>query len=222
MELLNYIGTKKLNDFIFPNPLDSSGRFNFGAEGKLGPLAAQLYGLLGARYKLSEKTALKLSNTNVGTLYNCEVQLVRVSPTFGTVTLADIIVGRPLFWSDKNKFEVTPLATITADLAGISPVVMTSTNAKGDLIPMVVRGDVGVKMSAAITKTTLASNDPVVMAVASNLGVADVLADATNWTNTQLSVWMGKMIEALGTGGDGLVKKMNLTQAVQVYRDGII
>lgn len=220
MELVNYLGTKKLNDFIFPNPLDSAGRFNFGAEGKLGPLAAQIYGLLGARFKYSEKQALKLSNTLVGILYNCEVQMVRVDPSFGTVTLADIIVGRPLFWTDKTKFLVSPLASATALLAGISPVVMTSANAKGDIIPLIVRGDVGVKLKAALTKASPLANDPLVLNITANLGTGDVILDATAWTNVQMALRIGRVLSALN-GLDGTVVKCHLDNAYQVYRDGV-
>lgn len=219
MELLNYLGTKKLNDFIFPNPLDSSGRFNFSAEGKLGPLAAQIYGLLGARYKFSEATGLKLSNTNVGTIYNCETQLVRVDT--GTLTLTDIIVGRPMFWVDKKKFLVTPVASATTLLAGISPCLFTSANAKGDMFPLVVRGDVGALLKAtSLTKASPVGNDPVVLNIASSLATADVLADATAWTNVQMALRIGRVITALN-GLAGTVAKIHLDNAYQVYRDGI-
>ncbi len=218
MDLVEYLGTKKLNELIIENPYNASGVIDI-AQGKHNQRGL---GFLGQRVRLSEKQALKQSNTTIGTLYNCVIQMVRIQPDFGTVNLTDIIVGRPLFWNDKKKFLVTPLASLTAQLAGIAICVLTANNAKGDLIPIVVQGDVGVKMSAAITKAAPTINDPAVLAVAANLGVADVLADATGWTNVQQAVYMGKLLEALGGGGDGEVHKINLTGAIQVYNDGVM
>lgn len=218
MDLVEYLGTKKLNELIIENPYNSSGVIDIAA----GKHNQRGLGFLGQRFRLSEKQALKQSNTTVGTLYNCVIQMVRIQPDFGTVALTDIIVGRPLFWNDKKKFLVTPLAATTAQLAGIAITVLTSANGKGDIIPIVVAGDVGVKMSAAITKASPVVNDPVVMAVAANLGTADILADATGWTNVQQGVYMGKLLEALGTGGDGEVHKINLTGAIQVLNDGVM
>ena len=216
MDLITYLGEGKLNELIIPRGTTAAPNI------KLGQHLIRGEGFLGQRVRVSEKQGLKLSNTTIGTIYGCEIQMVRIQPDFGTVALTDIIAGRPLFWNDTKKFFVTPLAAITARLAGISLVTCTSANSKGDIIPIVTFGDVGVKMSAAITKASLAINDPVIMAVASNLGVADVLADATGWTNVQLAVKMGRLLEALGTGGDGEVHKMYLENAYQVYNDGVM
>lgn len=217
-DLVAYLGTKKLNELILPNPYNAAGLIDIAA----GKHNERGRGFLGQRFRLSEKQGLKLSNTTIGTIYGCEIQFVRIQPDFGTVAITDIIAGRPLFWNDTKKFLVTPLAAITARLAGISLCTLTAANAKGDIIPIVVRGDVGVKMSAAITKAAPAINDPVVMAVAANLGTADVLLDATGWTNVQLAVKMGRLLEALGGGGDDEVHKIYLENAHQVYNDGVM
>lgn len=216
MNLIEYLGTKKLNELILENPYDSAGKVDITK----GP--NRYIGLLGSEWKLSEKTALKQSNTTIGTLYGARYKLVRIQSDFGTVALTDIIVGRPMFWSNKKKHEVTPLASITAQLAGICVVKCTSANAKGDFIVICVEGECEVLMSAAITKATVAINDPVVMAVASNLGVGDVLADATGWTNVQLGVRIGKMISALGTGGDGLVARVYVNNCTYNFDDGVV
>lgn len=219
MDLLSYLGpTGKINDFIYPNPLDSAGRFVI--DDKTGPQKQMIYGLLGSRYKFSEGAALKRSNTTKGTIYNCEMQMVRIDPSFGTVLLTDIIVGRPLFWTDKTKFLVSPLATATSLLAGISPVVMTSSNAKGDIIPLIVRGDVGIKLKASLTKASPLANDPLVLSIASSLATGDVLLDATGWTNVQLALRVGRVLSALN-GLDGTVVKCHLDNAYQVYNSGI-
>jgi|SRR6185295_5349368 len=218
MDLVEYLGTKKLNELIIENPYNSSGVLDIAA----GKHNQRGLGFLGQEFRLSEKQGLKQSNTTVGTIYSCVVKMVRVQPDFGTVALTDIVVGRPLFWNDTKKFFVTPLATATARLAGISLVTMTSANAKGDLIPIVVHGDVGIKMAAAITKATVAINDPIVLSIASSLATVDVLADATGWTNVQLALRVGKMLTAIGTGGDGTVVKCYLDNADRIYNDGVM
>lgn len=217
MNILQFLGTKKLNELIIAGDYVTGSSTQHDVS--KGP--DRYTGLLGSEFTFSEKTALKLSNTTIGTLYGCTIKMVRVQPDFGTVALTDIIVGRPLFWNDKKKHFVTPLASATAQLAGIAITVLTSSNNKGDIIPIVVAGDVGVLMAAAITKASPTVNDPAVLSIASNLGSADVLADATGWTNVQLALRMGRLIEALGTGGDGLVKKIHLDNAYRNPDDGI-
>src|SRR5438309_2368919 len=108
MNIFQYIGTKKLNELIIPNPYDSAGKLDVTK----GP--DRFIGLLGSEQKISEKDALKYSNTTVGTIYSCIIKMVRIQPDFATVNLTDIIVGRPLFWNDTKKFYVTPLASATA------------------------------------------------------------------------------------------------------------
>ena len=216
MDLITYLGEGKLNELIIPRGTTAAPNI------KLGQHLIRGQGFLGQRIRLSETQALKMSNTTVGTLYGCEIQFVRIQPDFGTVTLTDIVVGRPLFWNDTKKFHVTPLATATARLAGIAITVLTSANSKGDIVPIVTHGDVGILMAAAITKTTVAINDPVVLSIASSLGSADVLADATGWTNVQLALRMGRMATALGTAGDATVVKCHLDNAYRIPNDGVM
>lgn len=217
MDLFTLLGNKKLNEFVYPNPLDSAGRFN--VTGNRGPEAQMAYGLLGSRFKFSEAQALKLSNTNVGTLYNCEIQIVRIDT--GTITITDLIVGRPVFWVDKSKKLITSVASATTLLAGICPIVITSSNAKGDIIPIIVKGDCQVLLKASsLTKASPLANDPVVANISSSLATADVLADATGWTNVQLALRMGRVLEAWN-GAAGTVKKMHLDNAYQVFNNGV-
>lgn len=214
MDLINYLGEKKLNELIIP--------VGTSVDIKAGGHLTRGLGFLGQRHRISEKQALKLSNTSIGTLYGCEFQIVRIQPDFGTVALTDMIVGRPLYWNDTKKFYITPLATITSKFAGICPVKLTSANSKGDIIPMITAGDVEMLMTAAITKATVAINDPVVLKVASSLADLDVLADATGWTNVQLAQRAGNLITALGTGGDGLVARCYLSGAYRVEGNGVM
>lgn len=217
MDLFKYIGNKKLNEFVFPNPLTSAGAFD--PTNQTGSLGQEIYGCLGQKFKMSESEALKLSNTNVGILYNCEVQLVRIST--GSLTLTDLIVGRPVFWSDKTKFEVTPVASATTLLAGVCICALTSSNAKGDIMYIVTRGDVGGLLKASsLTKASPLANDPTVLNIASSLATFDVLADATGWTNVQLALRAGRVLEAWN-GGAGTVKKLHLDNAYEVFGKGV-
>lgn len=216
MNLFQYLGTKKLNELILPNPYDSNGKLDVTQ----GP--NRYLGLLGSEYKLSEKTALKVSNTTIGTLYSCVVKMVRIQPDFGTVALTDIIAGRPLYWNDTKKFTVTPLASLTAKPAGIAITNLTSANSKGDIIPIVVAGEVGALFIAEVTKAAAAINDPVVNSIAANLGGCDVLADATGWTNVQMAARIGRMAQTFAADEEGAVFKIMLDNMFRITDDGVI
>lgn len=216
MDLITYLGEGKLNELIIPRGTATT------PDIKTGKHLLRGVGFLGQEVRVSESTGLKLSNTTIGTIYGCVIKFVRVQPDFGTVTLADIDVGRPLFWNDTKKFFVTPLASATARLAGISLVAMNATDHnKGDIIPIVVHGDVGVLLAGALTKASPVANDPVLLNVAANLGSADTILDATGWTNVQMALRMGRVIEAWN-GAAGTVKKMHLDNAYRIPNDGVM
>lgn len=217
MDLFPYLGNSKLNNFIYPNPLDSAGRFD--PTGQVGSQGQQIYGCLGQKFKYSEAQAARVSDTTVGNLYNAEYQLVRIST--GSLTLTDLVVGRPVFWSDKTKFEITPVASATALLAGVCICVLTSDNSKGDLMFIATKGDVGGLLKASsLTKASPLANDPTVLNIAASLATFDVLLDATGWTNVQLALRAGRVLEAWN-GGAGTVKKLHLDNAYEVFGDGI-
>lgn len=154
---------------------------------------SEIPGLIGSKYKLSKGRALKLSNTTVGTLYSAVYQLVR---TYASSTNA-LVVGGAVFWQDKENFIVTPDATTTSLFAGIAINIPT---VKGNVVYIVVEGDVVCKCKATLTQAG-AINDPVIISITSSAGTADVLADATGWTNVQLRLWIGYAIEALTNAG---------------------
>ena len=81
MDLVEYLGTKKLNELIIENPYNSSGVIDIAA----GKHNQRGLGFLGQRFRLSEKQGLKQSNTTVGTIYGCVVMIVRIQPDFGTI-----------------------------------------------------------------------------------------------------------------------------------------
>jgi hypothetical protein len=203
MDTFSYIGTKKFNDWqaTWPTSGDPTAGPNLVA------------GLLGNRHKLSEAMAVKLSNTNIGTLRQATYQVVRTDPT--AATIANYVFGRPLFWADQKLFRVTYVAAPTSLFAGIclGPVL-----AAGNVVHICIGGDVGGLYASTLTKTG-ALNDPVVLAITASLATLDVLADATGWTNVQLKLKVGKVNEAPVVNQ---VKRIILTDAVQVMDEGIM
>lgn len=204
MDTFQYLGTKKFNDFQMPYPdlTDASA----------GPSIAP--GILGNRHKLSEAMALKLSNTNVGTLRQGTYQVVRTDPTAPTV--ANYVFGRPLFWADQKKFVVTYVAAATSLFAGICLGPVTTA---GNLIHICIGGDVGALYAAALGKAVPALNDPVILSIASSLATVDVQLDATAFSNANLKLLVGRVNEAPVVNQ---VKRIILTHAIQVFDEGIM
>lgn len=203
MDTFSYLGTKKFNDFQIPWP---------AADPTAGPSLAPA--VLGNRHKLDEKMAAKLSNTNVGMLRQGIYQVVRTDPT--AATIANYVWGRPLFWADMKKFTITYVAAATSLFAGIC---LGTVATAGNIIHMCIGGDAGGLFAAALTKGAPALNDPVVLSIAANLATLDVLADATAWTNVQQKLLVGRVNEAPVVNQ---VKRIILTQAIQVYDEGIM
>lgn len=168
----------------------------------------------GERFHLTENRATKLSNTTVGTLRQCVIQMVRVDPA--TQTLANWVVGRPVFWSDTKIFKATTVAATTALLAGIA---INSPDALGDYVFIVVEGDVGGLYDGTLAKATPALNDPVVLKIASSLATLDVFADATSWTNVQRKLSVGRVNETVTAGA---VKRIILTDAIRAFNEGMM
>jgi hypothetical protein len=203
MDTFSYIGSKKFNDWqgIYPATVTD------------GPNLMK--GLLGNRHKLSEAMAVKLSNTNLGTLRQGVYQVVRTDPT--AATIANYAVGRPLFWADPKNFVVTYVAATTSLFAGIC--LHNAISAAGNVMHMCVAGDVGGLWDGTLTKATPALNDPVILKIASSLATLDTIADATGWTNVQLKLEVGRVNETVTAGQ---VKRIILNKAIQVMDEGIM
>lgn len=193
------LGNKKLNEVSLTPNTDPS----------VGPFWPK--GFAGSRFHLTTAMATKLSNTNVGTLRNGIYQFVRCRGA-----LADWDVGRPLFWSDTNLFEVTSVAATTALLAGIC---ISTPTTLADYTYIQVYGDVGGLYDGTLAKAVPALNDPVVLKIASSLATLDVFLDATGWTNVQEKLLVGRVNETVTAGA---IKRIILTEAVQVFNEGIM
>lgn len=202
MDPFSLLGHGKLNDFSWTPSTDIQD----------GP--DPIWGMAGSRFHLDQKIAAKFSNTQVGTLRNCMIQLVRTDPAIADITKWQ--VGRPVFWSDVNLFKCTTVAASTALFAGIA---IGNADAAGDFVYIVTKGDVGGLYAAALTKAVPALNDPVVLSIAANLATLDVLADATGWTNVQTKLEVGRVNEAPVVNE---VKRIILTKAIEFYNEGIM
>lgn len=210
MDFFDYLRTSKMNDFeeAYPTTTKVSDFIGTGPKG-----SSPFYGLLGMKKKVDDTIAAKYSNTTVGTLKNGVYQLVRAK---AGITVADWVVGRPLFWSDKSKFEVTTVAATTAEFAGVAISTLTTS---GTFKIIQVAGDAPGLLAAALTKAAPAINDPVVLLVAANLATFDVELDATGWSNAIVKRWAGYLGEAAVAGA---VKKVHLSLAHVVQNRGIM
>lgn len=198
MDPYSLLGKSKLNDFSTTPPSDPT----FGPN--------LIKGWAGSRFQFTETRALKLSNTNVGTLHNGIYQLVRARGT-----LADWVVGRPVFWSSTTLFEATTVAATTALFAGIA---ISIPSALGDYVYIQIYGDVAALYGGSLTKAVPALNDPVVISISASLATVDVILDATSWTNVQQKSFVGRVNEAPVIS---VVKRIILTEAIQIQNAGI-
>lgn len=185
MNVFDLIPVGKLNDTDIDWPTDITK----------GP--QPLVGMLGEEFIYDESTALKLSNTTKGTLYACKIKLVR----FASGSTASNLIGRPVFWSNKKSYIVTPDAATTSAFAGIA---ITAVG-KGNIGYIVTGGEVDVLFDGALTKGAPALGDPVTLKIAGGVATADVLADATTWTNTQLKAFIGEVRAAVVAGAKSRV-----------------
>lgn len=197
MNVFDYIPQGKLNDVDIDWPTDITK----------GP--QPLVGMLGEEFIYDETTALKLSNTLKGTLYACKLKLVR----FLSTSTASNLIGRPVFWSDKKKYIVTPDAAATSAFAGIA---ITAVG-KGNMGYIVTAGEVAGLFDAALTKAVPALGDPVYLKIAGGVATLDVLADATGWTNVQLKLMIG---EVRATVTAGAVSRVHIYEE-RLYNRGI-
>lgn len=210
MDLFDYLRTSKVNTFeeAFPTTQKVADFLNSGSKD-----TSPFYGLLGMKKKVDDTIAAKFSDTNVGTLKGGIYQLVRSKPG---ITVANWVVGRPLFWSDKSKFEVTTVvADATVEYAGQAISTLTTS---GTFKIIQIDGEAPALLAPALTKAAPAINDPVVLLIAANLATVDVELDATAWSNAILKRWIGYLDEAAVAGA---VKRIVLTQAHRAQNRGI-
>jgi hypothetical protein len=202
MNVFDYVPNGKLNDLDITFPTSSNLE-------TLGP--NPLVGMLGEEFEYDEATALKLSNTSKGTLFSCLLKLVRFHPT----STASNLVGRPVFWSNKTSFVVTPDAAATSVFAGIS----ICANAKGNIGFIVVAGEVEALFVDPLTKATPVVNNRANLSIAAGVAALDVLADATavTWGTLQTNV---AIVRAAVTAG-AKSRVSLLTESTRIRRRGI-
>jgi hypothetical protein len=189
MNVFDYIPQGKLNDVDIDWPASTTAGITGGPQ--------PLVGMLGEEFIYDETNALKLSNTTKGTLYACKIKLVR----FLSTSTASNLVGRPVFWSNKKTYVVTPDAVATSAFAGIA----ITANGKGNMGYIVTAGEVDLLFDAALTKAVPALEDPIVLKIGGGVATGDVQLDATGWTNAIQKLWVGYVRAAVTAGAKSRV-----------------
>lgn len=208
MDLFDYLRGAKLNKFEESYSVDPS----------TGP--SPFRGLLGMRKKLDDATALKFSDTTIGTCRNGIYQLWRSDPTIASATTW--VRGRLLFASTLGggDFKATTVATTASQPIGVAIDTLTTA---GNVKIVQVYGDAYMRwLNGAATKAVPLVMDPVVFAVASSLGVADVELDATGWGNAIRKRYIGRVIEVPANPAADGVKRILLDGISQIYNRGIM
>lgn len=154
-----------------------------------GSIVQPYYGQLGARLFLGTTTALALSDTAVGTLYEGIYQYVQLLATATAAPLRGALV----VWSSRDNFVVTTDVTATTlnSVAGV----LINVPTKGNYCFIQVFGKASVLFKATTTKTTPAIGD-VVYVDATPANDCDVLADATALTSLNWKNYLGIAITA--------------------------
>jgi hypothetical protein len=123
MHLFKLLPDAKLNNLDLDWPYDSSGN----RDVTKGPV--DWLGMLGERWMVREETAQKLSDTSKGF---CGAGIYTMVRTLSTSTTA-LVVGAPVFWSNKKDRIVTPdiAATFLLPFAGVALNIPTT---KGNVV----------------------------------------------------------------------------------------
>ena len=146
----------------------------------------QYSGQVGATLTLDAATALKLSDTTVGTLYGGTYQYVQFLSTQSGTT----VKGGPVYWTDPDNYVVSAdVASGAPGFAGVALNVVT----KGNYGWILVEGKCQCQPLDNTTKTTPAIGDTMVTA---SIGRFDDLADATPFDGTNQKLIAGQWIEA--------------------------
>jgi hypothetical protein len=195
VNMFDYLPTHKLDEVDIEYP---------GNDVTKGP--SMFPGLLGQRFDISQLLATK-QLTTAGRMGDGIIQYVRSSPT----STASIIVGRPVFWSDKIKNVVTPDAVATSELAGF-PVSVPTT--KGNIIVICNFGEIAVLTKNPLTKDPYAAGDLMFLDISGGVATIDVLADATALNNTNFDLVIAKAVSVVAAGA---VAKARLIRDLGLY-----
>ena len=169
-------------------------------------------GLLGQKHYYSAADVVKYTRTNTAAGSTAEtvpmgVQVVRIASSM----TATVIRGRPLFWSNITAGNWT----VTPDAGAASSTVLTlagfalNTVTVGRITLMAIAGIVPAIFGTVTKGGTQVVGDGVIWAVASSVGVADVLADATALTSLTGPKVLGRAYGAAPANGAVSYVKLN-------------
>lgn len=207
MDLFTLTPTGRLNEVDID--------FNSTRDVTRGP--DNLAGSLGDIIKCDTNFAQQRQNTSVGTLFGAEYMLVRTKST----STAALLVGRPVFWGSEADLDaciVTPDATVDALFAGVAINVPTT---KGNVVLIVVAGDVNGLVKNPITDAgDVDLGDFLQLDISGGVATFDVLANATAVTWASMKQLAAKRIAAATAGA---VSRMQLNPAaiVRRFKEGI-
>lgn len=205
MHLFDVLPTAKLNDLDLDWP---------GTDVTKGP--NMWVSMLGERWQYSEKDAVKRSLTTRGHCGAGIYQMVRTHPT----STAALVVGRPLFWSDRKLFVVTPDIT-AAFLLPFAGVALNVPTTKGNVVMMCVSGDVDGLFDAALTKAVPVINDLTILKHTGGIAAFDVTADATAETGALARLRNGIRVNEAVTAG--ALSRIIIPRSAEIdFQNGVI
>jgi len=181
--MANFTGIAKLGARLLNDINDSIP--GGGVAGYTGQ-PNQYEGQVGTTITLDAATALKFSDTTVGTLYAGTYQYVKFYVSQSGTT----VKGGPVYWQDADNYVVTAdVPTGAPGFAGVALNVVT----KGNYGWILVEGKCQCQPLDNTTKGTPAIGDTMVTAT---IGRFDDLADATAFDGTNQKLIAGQWIEA--------------------------
>lgn len=173
-------------------------------------------GMIGERWMYSEVEAQKRSDRAKGFCGAGIYQMVRTLST----SVAALAVGRPVFWVDRKLFKVTPdiAATFLLPFAGIA---LNVPSAKGNIVMILICGEVDGLFAAALTKAVPVINDQLILKHTGGIAEIDVLADATALTGaTERLRFGGRVTEAVVAGA---LSRIIVSRANEIdFQNGVI
>lgn len=200
------IPSRKLNDVNDPNPGVIVSTANVS-----GSIIQPYPGQVGKRLVCSYQTALALSDTAIGTLYEGIYQYVQ----FLSTESAAAVRGQLVYWSDYDNYIVTTDIATTTNKSGLFAGVILNVVTAGNYGYIQIAGKASVLFKAtAITKGSTVAAGDLVLADGTTSPRGDVLNDASGLTMALGKLILGVAIATPTFGAVSTVDLWNLRQAI--------